>query len=612
MREALAAMPGDLLDACVTDPPYHLLSVSRNGSRRTNAGSTNSPYARHDRGDGASKAGGFMGAAWDGAHEIAFQPDTWREVYRVLKPGAWLVAMGGTRTYHKLAMAIEDAGFEMRDSIAEFYDSSDAAGAFLASLSRDQLELLERAMPGDALAAWLYGSGFPKSLDVSKAIDKQAGAEREIVGDKLDLPGYHLNGHQGGAAFGHGISSSTPETRLRAAQVTAASTDDAKRWSGWGTALKPAFEPIVIARKPIAARNVAENVLAYGVGAINIDGCRIATGDSLGGGEEKHVSVEGKHEGWQRPWMRDAESVEAHAARVRDKVRLAEQLGRWPANAVLTHSEGCLEIGERQVSGRTINRFTDGAKPFGGGAGHPYESITSAPEVVSQWQCVETCPVRLVDNQSGAVGASAPSPADAPSPPHRNTYGDRKRVAGTFFDDEGGASRFFSNFNGRDGEASAERRYTDNGGTNFAPLPGIRRNDGAPPSRFYYTSKASRSERNERVQGEATNHHPTVKPLDLMRWLCRMVTPLGGTVLDPFAGSGSTLVAALQEGFNALGIEREAEYVSIAQQRIDGVQTGFAWEGPHSEAIPDSGSEIDEPLPTGEDVVGPEQGVMFG
>lgn len=923
MLEVLPTMDADSIDSVVCDPPYDLLSVSRKGSRRINVGEPGNPYTA------GARAGGFMGLAWDGTG-IAFNPETWRQVYRVLKPGGWLVAMGGTRTYHRLATAIEDAGFEMRDSIAEFYDSSDAASEFLESLTTEQLALLQRAMPGDELAAWVYGclsedteiltdagwvryhnaserqkalafdmesgllvwqairhvyvydhvgsmvrlhsactdqlvtenhrvvlssnhtivgvpyiaseydlrsilngepqttgtkaadtaevlrlrqrvlastgmdakyaptrvqpsmqrqeswggvgeawlqgcagenprelcsrrdeggqkpglegwgyhfqearelcggplcqgtglgathgsqgwvrdgaqapngspvrvlaredrgnqsreprsnrqstgepdaladeqrsqvvrmgqmsggytlpvtavtvsrvdyagvvwcisvpsgafvarrngkifitgnSGFPKSMDISKQIDKLAGAERQIIGSGARHNSRSFGNLVGDPDYG-AFSGGTPP-------LTAPTTEEAKHWSGWGTALKPSFEPIVLARKPISAKNVAENVLQHGTGGINIDATRVAAANARPLREVHALRPDVNYQPNSLQGRVDG-SLQSSKA-VGDT-----SLGRWPANLVLTHSSECQVVGQSTVEGRVINRFTDGAKPFGGGAGHAYETLKTPPETVTQWQCVPTCPARIMDEQSGnSAGAAAPSPADSPSPPHRNTYGQRKRVEGTFFADEGGASRFFANFNGRSGEASAERRYTDSGSTNFAPLPGARRSDGASPSRFFYSSKASRTERNERVRGEArelrwssgdqnpgafqsentnrsaTNFHPTVKPLDLMRWLCRLVTPVGGTVLDCFAGSGSTLVAALQEGFNAVGIEREPDYVSIARQRIDGVQAGFSWEGPSGVVPESSGDAEDDPVPVGEDVVVPEQGVMF-
>ena len=231
-REVLRELPDASVDSVVTDPPYEL---------------------------------GFMGKAWD-AQGVAYDCELWREVLRVLKPGGHLLAFGGTRTYHRLACAVEDAGFEVRDSIH-----------------------------------WLYGSGFPKSLDVSKAIDKAAGAEREVVGTKKAVPG---------VAF-----TSEGPTVL---DVTAPATPEAARWEGWGTALKPAHEPVVVARKPLVG-TVAANVLAHGTGALNVDGCRVETDEVLGrasGGFQVNGYVGGTSPRW-------------------NSIGTTTESGRWPANVVL-------------------------------------------------------------------------------------------------------------------------------------------------------------------------------------------------------------------------------------------------------------------------------------
>ena len=238
--EVLPTLAESSVDSCVTDPPYHLTSIVK---RFANAKAESEVYAATSNSGYMSR--GFMGKQWDGG-DIAFRLDVWREVYRVLKPGAHLLAFGGTRTYHRMACAIEDAGFEIRDCIM-----------------------------------WVYGSGFPKSHDVSKGIDRAAGVERVVIGSKLDKPGYHLHSHDGGEAFGHGLSSSTYETRLKSSQITEAATDAACRWQGWGTALKPAVEPIVLARKPLSEDTVAANVLRWGTGAVNVDGCRVGEREEI-------------------------------------------------------------------------------------------------------------------------------------------------------------------------------------------------------------------------------------------------------------------------------------------------------------------------------------------
>jgi site-specific DNA-methyltransferase (adenine-specific) len=293
-----------------------------------------------------------MGKRWD--YDVP-SVEVWAECLRVLKPGGHLLAFAGTRTQHRMAVRIEDAGFEIRDMIA-----------------------------------WVYGSGFPKSLDVSKAIDKRAGAEREVVSNNPTFRKMQEN------ASNYNLQ--------RNEFITAPATPEAKQWQGWGTALKPALEPITVARKPLIG-TVAENVLQHGTGAINVDGGRVGT-------EERITN-----------WSGTANY------KVSDpKTGTTTATGRWPANFIHDGSEEATDL----------------------------------------------------------LGASA---------------------------------------------------------------------------RFFYCAKASKADRDE-------NHHPTVKPTDLMRYLCRLVTPPSGTVLDPFMGSGSTGKAAMLEGFAFVGIEREAEYIDIAKARI--------------------------------------------
>lgn len=369
-REVLRTLPDASIDSAVTDPPYEL---------------------------------GFMGKGWD-CTGIAYDPAVWREVLRVLKPGAHLLAFSGTRTYHRMACAIEDAGFEVRDQIG-----------------------------------WVYGSGFPKSLDVAKAIDKSAGERRPVirgVSDRRDDGTVCGLGHTGA------ITSGVPTTAAAAA------------WRGWGTALKPAWEPIVVARKPLAG-SVAANVLAHGTGALNIDGCRVE-----GPGGTK----------WEKPrggiWSTDSDAT----------ANLVQNaLGRWPANLIHDGSDEVL-------------------------AAFPAES-----------------------SQTG-------------------NRSDRSRAAPV-----DGTGWLNNN------HQSAE--YTDSGS----------------PARFFYCAKADAADRADglhSVSRRGRNHHPTVKPTDLMRWLCRLVTPPGGTVLDPFMGTGSTLKAAELEGFDAVGIELDETYLEVARRRI--------------------------------------------
>jgi site-specific DNA-methyltransferase (adenine-specific) len=443
----MRAMPENSVDAIVTDPPYELT--------------------------GKSGSGGFMGKAWD-ASGIAYSVEMWSEALRVLKPGGHLLAFGGTRTYHRMASAIEDAGFEIRDSIH-----------------------------------WVYGSGFPKSLNVGKAIDKAAGAEREVVGTRVS----------GGMGSGRTSSHLPPSgivgganNQFKSGQapvdVTAPATEEARQWEGWGTALKPAHEPVVVARKPLES-TVAGNVLVWGTGGLNIDGCRVPTADRLGGGHSSNGQQ--MSDGWERPWMSDPEKVAANAERSRASVAKSEALGRWPANVVFDRTAG--EALDQQSGERPAGAFPKSA------------NVATGKHYEGGWG--------PVDN------------------------GERRQM------DTGGASRFFTQ-------------------ADFGP-------DDWP---FVYQAKPSRKERNAGLDGlpeqrpdqrtttgmgtfeekgvaKQSNHHPTVKPVALMRHLVRLVTPPGGTVLDPFAGSGTTLVAAVLEGFDAIGCEMTDEYLPIIEGRVE-------------------------------------------
>ena len=398
-------MPDNSVDSIVTDPPYEL---------------------------------GFMGKRWDSSG-IAFNIEVWQEALRVLKPGGHLIAFSGSRTYHRMAVAIEDAGFEIRDQIM-----------------------------------WVYGSGFPKSLNVSKAIDKAAGAEREVVGTKTAGIGT-------GKSYGK-IVGEREKIKTNLVDITAAATDAAKQWNGWGTALKPAHEPIVLARKPLVG-TVANNVLTYGTGGLNIDASRV---------EGKVPSVPMAE--WTRSGttgatdQRNGEMSQPHSQ------------GRWPANFIHDGSDEVLELFPDTASGKPA-----GQKNIGNGYHGNFGSI----EV-------------------------------------------------TGFGDSGSAARFFycakaskrDRNEGLDGFEAKEKRYMATANGTGETSIGMDR----------FTTQP------------VANHHPTVKPTDLMRYLCRLITPPNGTVLDPFMGSGSTGKACAYEGFSFIGIEQSAEYVEIARARIEYAQ----------------------------------------
>lgn len=396
--EQLKLQPEMSFDGCLTDPPYHLTQASRNGSpRMPNA---ESPFGRHRNGDK-----GFMGKTWDGG-DVAFRPETWAEVLRCLKPGAMLLAFGGTRTHHRLMCAIEDAGFEIRDC-----------------------------------CMWLYGSGFPKSMDISKAIDKAAGAER------LDaIKGGHLGlGHRAGDGPSKNELGTRRTHTIDAGRVSRGSavTADAATWSGYGTALKPAWEPIIVAMRPFAG-TFAENALTHGVAGLSIDACRIESGPI-----RKNTAGGGGFDGGFHDVQRGTGTI-------------MHDSGRWPANFLLDEESAA-----------------------------------------------------ALDRQSGLLrngGQNASSSARAKA---GNLFGVRAGVS-EFAGDSGGASRFF------------------------------------------YTAKASTSERGD------GNTHPTVKPTELASYLAKLILPPERDgeprrLLVPFSGSGSEIIGALAVGW---------EYALIARRRI--------------------------------------------
>jgi DNA modification methylase len=399
----LKQMEDNTVDSVVTDPPYGI---------------------------------SFMNKKWD--YDVP-TVELWEEVYRVLKPGGHILVACGTRTQHRMACNIEDAGFEIRD-----------------------------------IVAWVYGSGFPKSMDISKAIDKHLGAEREVIGDSTDR-------RNDGTTYGLGLSGKLTSNE--------SSTDEAKQWQGWGTALKPAMELFTLARKPFKS-TVAENVLEWGVGGLNIDGCRIGT-------EERTYDL--TMTGGNFETTNGGKNVKSGETTV---------VGRFPANFIHDGSEEVVAL------------------------------FPNTEPSKSGYRGLQTV------GQHGGYGENEPNIKDG-----TNTI----------------------------------RGVDDNGGS---------------ASRFFYTSKASQSERNDGLWGfeevhpsEITgrkvgsagaqnggyagmtetarrNIHPTVKPLDLMRYLCRLITPKDGIVLEPFAGSGTTCIAAKQEKMHYIGMEIEPKYVDIAKARI--------------------------------------------
>lgn len=517
--DVLAGLGDACVDAVVTDPPYGLEFMGKDWDapwrdERTDKrgvvdpdewGGSN-PYSRARIRTAAAHYGGDPAAV---GRSFQRWCEMWAaECLRVLKPGGHLLSFGGTRTWHRLACAVEDAGFEVRDSIA-----------------------------------WLYGSGFPKSLDVSKAIDRAAG-ELKPEGVAFNVAG---NAHNDklGAPPTSGYAPPAPVT------------PGAVKWQGWGTALKPAFEPIVVARKPLAG-TVAANVLAHGTGALNIDGCRVSTTDKLGGGANKSESNDTRHEGYNRPWRDDPEAQRAKAERSLENTAKAEDLGRWPSNAVLD-AAAAAEVDRQSGFTKDGTAVHGNHKPDTGGYGSTIGYVPGAPDA----------------GYGGAGGASRFFPVFRDEDERRwppNVVLDEGAAAGV--DEQSGVTtntRHMSYKRGGgefvDGIASQPERgwhVTETGGASrYFPT-------------FRYQAKASTGERPE-AGGVA---HPTVKPLELMRWLVRLVTPPGGTVLEPFAGSGTTAEACVHEHRNCIAIEREGDYIPLIVARLTKpMEVGFDFDG---------------------------------
>ena len=548
--EILSTMPEMSVDAIVTDPPYGL---------------------------------SFMGKKWD--YDV---PDeaVWQECLRVLKPGGHLLCFAGTRTQHRMAVRIEDAGFEIRDMIA-----------------------------------WVYGSGFPKSLDVSKAIDKAAGAEREVVGTvKLTGTARKSTTHKGHGAGA--TNASDPREYIETFKsITAPATPEAQQWSGWGTALKPALEPITVARKPLNG-TVAENVLRHGTGAINVDGCRVETnGERPTGSGKKSKGVWDLHAGSQ---------YQGHG-------NVTPEAGRFPANFIHDGSEEVVELfpvtkpskatqrgsvkifeqGEGQWIGESTQRGHDDS---GGSAARFfycakaskadrdeglesglqwidsleliwYDNTLNLISEVFLWECQgqnqsmglsgEALPLKVI------LGDMMQEPEDKDSP--MLSHGKQRMVkylkaikfttlTGIKKTIELKILNFLNLLPTSEYTEDAIKTMTGSGLSlvesvalkNLLKLIITKEKTEYHPgaSNAAKITQQKTNAKDELKRLCSRNTHSTVKPTDLMRYLCRLVTPPGGIVLDPFMGSGSTGKAAVLEGFNFIGIEREPEYMEIAKARI--------------------------------------------
>jgi hypothetical protein len=477
--QVLKTFEENSVDAVVCDPPY---GYNFMGQKWDRLGDTSADYTNLDKPHSSqesypmNKSRGRPISETDGLAQQRWHLRWAQESIRVLKPGGFILCFGGDRTYHRLACAVEDAGFEIRGSVM-----------------------------------WLHSQGFPKNLDVSKKLGQMAGAERPVVGVSERGSGPYqikLDNHdKGDTGIGYMDGSG------KVFDVTAPVTDAAKQWQGWGTALKPAVEIICMARKPLQG-TVSANVLRWGVGALNIDGCRIQTGDSLGGGAEKETRADQKgNDGWTRPWMEDEQSRAAHAATVRANVEKAETLGRWPSNVILECICESTEVVDVRPSGSVSGEEPSEVTQDIFGKFNERKPFTAYPGKAVRHTNPE-CPCFMLDAQSGE-NASGAMKREVPAYEGESVTPLLRGISGPSnqHGDSGGASRFFQTVRGD--EPSAERTYEENGSTNFAMKPGARRIDEGSASRFFYTSKADRSERNighgyEQEDGvRVTNTHPT-------------------------------------------------------------------------------------------------------
>jgi DNA modification methylase len=738
-RDVLAEMPSSMFHACVTDPPYHLTSIVQRfgGSNAApvkayKTGAYGGGFKEANGGTGAAFARmsrGFMGKVWDGG-DVAFRPETWAEVLRVLKPGAFLLAFSGTRSYHRMACAIEDAGFEIRDTIEFAHETDMEYRAFESSLNDEQKSQFRKLFRerGAGCLSWNFGSGFPKNRNVTRDISERcmcsvsdcakvqtavasrtllqpemrwdsqnnrtegtdlrglrkgldsedpisSGTEQDVrasvsigldfktqqgatvstrpegcgamrglrenkneaarvdkegkeiegsllqsfvsckgglgadIDSSLSQGSSSLDGRQrgefsseddggtqssmegrsdvsqtqgelrqrslremsaisefdgksgrlcNGASLGNGADSQASITAggMRASSRSSAIEQCADQSGtvamqsqpqergagarcgrcgkpivpdGLGTALKPAMELICLARKPLSEGTVAANVLRWGTGALNIDGCRIPAGTEhmrglvkySNGGALAEMRNGGKH----------------------DFIATDSPLGRWPANVVHDGSDEVVAaFPESESNG--CNRVRQTGNVYGEHKQTPFEGYYDSGSAARFFKtCNGRWPSNLIHDGSDEVIAAFPESGSAISggrstgrnfgPGGDVSVKDRDRVG---HDDNGGsAARFFASFNGRDGEASAKR--------------------------IHYTSKADFDDR-------AGSAHPTVKPLDLIQYLCRLICPKNGTILDPFAGTGTTGEAAFREGFEALLIERDAAYCDDIRRRM--------------------------------------------
>jgi site-specific DNA-methyltransferase (adenine-specific) len=517
-RDVLADLPAESIDSALMDPPYGLGFMGAEwdkfgGGRGMKAETIARQKAEESRNEPFGRSGKAAApAAGEKAAFKVFMGQVASATLRVLKPGAHVLVFGGTRTYHWMVDAWEDAGFEVRDQVL-----------------------------------WLYGTGFPKNVNISKAIDKGAGVEP--VARKPATLGMKDNDNW-----------NELKTQLVMPPPT---TPEAIQWDGWGTALKPAVEPLMLARKPIA-QPIYRNVLEHGTGAINIDGCRV-----------------GENPEWSYPQGRGGTGCfESSGLSQNLSAPIQSTKGRHPANVILSHAPGCTKAGIRKVKSGKAYRSNGGGNTFGGDNTKPPMDDASyadaeGNEMIEAWECVSGCPISELDWQStqgGMHGAGKKRGGGLGTGANDSLFrgpGRPDASNGTRYGDKGGASRFF--YCAKPSKAEKEAGLDSFEAASAAKLTG--RKEGSAGLVMQHVDGSAKANPYAGTSGAVPrkNTHPTVKPVRLLRYLSRLITPPGGTLVDPFCGSGSGGIAAGLEGFNYIGVELDPEgkgYPEIARARI--------------------------------------------
>ena len=637
--EELKKLEDNSVDAVVTDPPYGL-----SNTKPQQVADVLKAWVTGDTVSVPAKKGGFMGKDWD---SFVPPPAVWEECMRVLKPGGHMAVFAGARTQDLMGLSIRLAGFEIRDTLG-----------------------------------WVYGSGFPKSMDISKAIDKtkkisihkRCGSqvstdEKDItlLGDDGESSGYSAaclkcdedlfpfeieqvsasavrevvgSGSAGAGfnpvkGFGSGVTTVGDKVSSQTWDVTAPATSEAQRWDGWGTALKPAIEPIILARKPLDG-TVANNVLAHGVGGLNIDACRVPSDKPIPS-HHGTSGAAGVTMGKYRDYVPGSETAAS--------VENVQSAGRFPANVLLDeHAAKEMDkqsgnvkgvIGMKKVSGghnfnigehtpQKFNKTSERIKDSGGASRFfpVFKSEEEAPETKGRFPAnvlLDEHAAAEMDKQSVGTRAEKPSKsgkagATVQGATWKCWHKPGEEIAG--YNDSGGASRFFPVFKSEEEAPEVKGRFpanvlldehaakemdkqsvgtraekpsksgnrgVRNQGATWKPfhvenedIPAYSDSGGA--SRFFpvfkYQAKAPKKERPVIEREDGTKiQHATVKPLALMEWLVSLIVPPGGVVLHPIAGSGTTLQAAINKGFTPIGIEQDADYIKLIEKRLEATCT---------------------------------------